>query len=98
MLYRLKNEVAAHLGRAVAIIVNLYDPEYVIMAGYVSHACYEFVRPSVEAYMESDVCNSDSRMISVRLAKAGDRSLMTGAAIAVWQREMGFQLNLKRRL
>jgi len=86
---RVKDDMAGHVGRATAMAVNLYDPEDVILAGYVSVACFNAIRKTLDAYIDSNVYNSDSREISIRLAQVGDQSLMIGAAMAIWQQEIG---------
>jgi N-acetylglucosamine repressor len=74
-----------HLGRALALAINLYDPELVILAGYVCMACDPFLMPALEPYIDANVYNSDSRVISMRPAQASEHALMVGGAMAVWQ-------------
>ena len=84
----IRQYVESYLGKAVALAVNLYDPEMVILGGYVTNACFDAIRAAVERTIDSSVYNSDSRAITLRPASVGERSLIIGTAMAIWQREV----------
>ena len=81
--------VSDYLGKAVAMAVNLYDPELVILAGYVCQACGGYIQPALAQSIEQMVYNSDSRRIAIRPAAVGDQSIVIGTAMAIWQQEVG---------
>ena len=78
-----------YLGRAVAMAVNLYDPQLVILAGYVNEACAAYVQPMLENAIGQSVYNSDSRTIEIQRARVGKQSFIIGAAMGVWQQNVG---------
>ncbi len=83
------DDFSAYLGRAIAMAVNLYDPQLVILAGYVNEACAEYVQPTLARAISQRVYNSDSRTIQVQRARVGKQSFITGAAMGVWQQNVG---------
>lgn len=83
------DEFSAYLGQAVAMAVNLYDPQLVILAGYVSDACADDIVPRLQRAIRQSVYNSDSRSIEVQQARVGEQSFITGAAMGVWQQAVG---------
>lgn len=82
-------DFSGYLGRAVAMAVNLYDPQLVILAGYVNEACAETIQPMLETAISDSVYNSDSRTIQVQRARVGKQSFIIGAAMGVWQQNVG---------
>jgi N-acetylglucosamine repressor len=77
------------LCKAVTMAVNLYDPQLVILGGYVNEACAEYVQPVLEKAISERVYNSDSRTIQVQPARVGKQSFIIGAAMGVWQQGIG---------
>ncbi|NQV33209.1 MAG: ROK family protein, partial [Phycisphaeraceae bacterium] len=82
------DDFSEYLGRAIAMAVNLYDPQLVILAGYVNEACAEYVHPMLENAISQSVYNSDSRTIQVQRARVGKQSFIIGAAMGVWQQNV----------
>jgi predicted NBD/HSP70 family sugar kinase len=85
------DDVSGYLGKVVAMVVNLYDPQLVILAGYVNEACAEYVQAPLQQAIGMSVYNSDSRTIQVQPARVGKPSLIMGTAMAVWQQGVGVQ-------
>lgn len=83
------DDFSEYLGRAIAMAVNLYDPQLVILAGYVNEACAEYVHPTLENAIRQSVYNSDSRTIEIQRAHVGKQSFIIGAAMGVWQQNVG---------
>lgn len=88
LAHQILTYAADHLGRAIALAINLYDPELVILAGYVGMASHPFLMPFLENYIDSHVYNSDSRTISIRPAQVAEHALLIGGAMAVWQQAL----------
>ncbi len=82
----IRKMVAAHMSRSAAIAINLYDPDVLILAGYVCDKSPQYFADSVKKRFPTDVYNETSRKIEVYHACAGQEALVTGAAIAVLQK------------
>ncbi|MCF7974637.1 MAG: ROK family transcriptional regulator, partial [Phycisphaerae bacterium] len=87
--HALLEDFIGYLGKAIAMAVNLYDPQLVILAGYVNEACAAHIQPALEQAIGVNVYNSDSRTIQVQQARVGKQSLIIGTAMAVWQQGVG---------
>lgn len=79
--------VTEHLSRAAALAINLYDPDLVILAGYVCAQCGEPLLQTLQDFIGNNVYDGDSREIVIRPARAGDHALMKGAALTAMQAE-----------
>ena len=77
--------VTEHLGRAAALAINLYDPDLVILAGYVSEQCWKPLSETLQRFIGTSVYDGDSRKIVIRPARAGEHALMKGAALTAMQ-------------
>lgn len=81
----LRNTLGDYLGKIAAVAINCYDPELVILAGYVSQACMNFFIQAIQRRMSTDVYDYTSRNIRVVPARCGQESLIRGVAKAVVQ-------------
>ena len=81
----LKNFLTAHFSSAAAAIINCYDPEIIILAGYVSKHCFDALADSIRQRIQTEVYDSETRNIKIKPAKAANEALITGAAITVLQ-------------
>ena len=86
---QLLDHFATYLGKAMSMGINLYDPQLVILAGYVNDACAEYIQPILSEYIRKMVYNSDSRTIQIQSARMGKHTMITGTAMAVWQQSVG---------
>jgi predicted NBD/HSP70 family sugar kinase len=75
--------VAEPLGRAIANLVNMLNPERVILGGSLS-GLLELARPEVEASLEHYALEAPSRTLQLVQPGLGDDSALLGAA------EVGF--------
>ncbi len=80
---KLRNNVAEHLSRAVSIAVNCYDPEIVILAGYVSQVASSYFINEISKRLETDAYDFKSRSIQIIPAQAGEETLVRGGALAI---------------
>lgn len=80
---RLQNYVAEQLSRALAIAINLYDPQLLILAGYVCEQCFDALEQAIQAAVQTHVFDPTTRHLNIRPAKAGPLRYIKGAAIGV---------------
>lgn len=77
--------VAEHFSRIAAIAINCYDPDIVVLAGYVSKQCFESLAQSIRKRIATDVYDSDSRDIQIKAARFGREALVIGVAKTAFQ-------------
>jgi predicted NBD/HSP70 family sugar kinase len=78
----LREMVAGYLSRAAAMSINAFDPDTVLLAGYVCQQCPEYFAQSIRETMDGLVYDSPRRNIQVLAAQCGDEALITGVAMA----------------
>jgi predicted NBD/HSP70 family sugar kinase len=84
----LRDYVAGYFSRAACMLINCYDPEVIILAGYVSLHFHEYFAERITEMTQSNVYESSLRNIEIIPALAGEDSLITGASIATRQRAL----------
>ena len=77
--------IADRLSRSAAMVVNLFDPDILILAGYVSEMCADYFAECIRSRFESDVYDQSSRNIEIISTRAGQQALISGVAAAVLQ-------------
>jgi predicted NBD/HSP70 family sugar kinase len=85
----LQKYIGEHLAKVAATAINCYDPEIVMLAGYVAQQCMDYLINAISSRIQTDVFNNQSRNISVIPARAGELAIILGTATAVLQ-EMEF--------
>jgi predicted NBD/HSP70 family sugar kinase len=68
---------------ALATLINLYDPELVILAGSVNFAVQTPLLEVVDARLAQMVYNWESRNVVIRFSRCGDDRQVLGASIGV---------------
>jgi predicted NBD/HSP70 family sugar kinase len=81
----LRDFVADHFARAAAMLVNCYDPDVVILAGYVSQPFADYFADCMTEKMKTDVYDQPLRQTEVLPARSGEDALINGVANAVLQ-------------
>jgi N-acetylglucosamine repressor len=82
--------LADYVSRAAAIAINCYDPEVLVLAGYVTAQCSDFLIQAITKRIASDVYDSHSRSITIIPARAGEQALIRGVATAMLNSSMEF--------
>lgn len=77
--------LAEHLSRSAAVAINCFDPEVVILGGYVSMQCFDYLAEAIKGRFSTDVYDSSDRSVEIVKAKAGEDALICGVARAVLQ-------------
>lgn len=84
----LLNMVTDYLSRAAAVAINCYDPDVVIISGYVARQCGQKLISDIRQRIETDVFDNTARSIHIKAAQAGIEGLIRGAASAIIQQQM----------
>jgi N-acetylglucosamine repressor len=85
---QLRNTVGDYLSKAAAIAINCYDPQVVMLAGYVCEQCQDFLIEQIQTRIATDVFDNLARDIRIVPARAGEIALILGVATAVLQEAM----------
>ena len=77
--------IMEHLCRAASIAVNLFDPDVLILAGYVSQPFFSYLAEQIRNDFTDHVYDWPSRKIEILPSRAGKEALIRGVAQAVLQ-------------
>jgi predicted NBD/HSP70 family sugar kinase len=77
--------VADHLSRSAAAAINAFDPQVLILAGYVTMQKFDYFAERIKKQFTTDVYDDTARSIEIIKARAGEDALIRGAGIAVLQ-------------
>jgi N-acetylglucosamine repressor len=75
--------IADYVSRVTAIAINCYDPDMIILAGYVIAQSPEHFIQAAQNRIASDVFDHYSRDIKIAAERSGEESLIRGIASAV---------------
>ncbi len=81
----LRQMIANRLSRATAIGINCYDPDVVMLTGYVANQCMDYLTASINDVLSTEVFDSASRSITITNARFDKDALTQGLAMAVLQ-------------
>jgi glucokinase len=82
---RVRESVAAHLSRIAAMAIDCFDPQVVVLAGYVLNQSIDYFATAIKARLGTDVYDNQSRKIEITQAKAGKDVLINAVATAIFQ-------------
>jgi predicted NBD/HSP70 family sugar kinase len=77
--------IAEHFSKIAASTINCYDPNIVILAGYVTKQCFDYLETAIRETMATDVYDNTSRNIQIKQASLGTEALIIGAAKTAFQ-------------
>jgi predicted NBD/HSP70 family sugar kinase len=86
----IRDAIGDYLSRATAIAINCFDPDTVILAGYVSEQCMNYFIKTIQDRMPTDVFDNHDRNIKIQAARERERALIRGVAIALLWHVMEF--------
>jgi glucokinase len=81
---RIWQEVGRDLGLGLANLVNLLNPERIVIGGGMARA-WPWFRSSLLARMRQLAFEAPAKAVRVVRAKLGDRAGIVGAAVLVWE-------------
>jgi predicted NBD/HSP70 family sugar kinase len=79
---------ADYVSRASAIAINCFDPDVLILAGYVIDQSPEYYMQAAESRIASDVFDPYSRKIQILVERSGEEALVRGISAAVLNNSM----------
>lgn len=88
---RIRNFFGETLAKAASIAINCFDPEVILLAGYVCRQCTDYLAETIHSKVQTDVYDNDRRKIMITPAKAGDLALIKGLSIAVLRDSLRIQ-------
>ena len=78
--------IAGHFSRIAAIAINCYDPDIVLLGGYVAKQCFDSLAQAIRKKIETDVYDNNSRNIQIKEARLSHEALVIGAAKTAFQK------------
>jgi predicted NBD/HSP70 family sugar kinase len=81
----LREQISEYLGQTATMAINCFDPQIIMLAGYVLNHSVDFFAQAIKRRFASDVYDNQSRTVEITQAKAGKDVLIRGVAIAVLQ-------------
>ena len=81
----IQKDVSEKIASVVAMAINFYDPEVIVLAGYVCTSFNDYLKKAVKAAIYNQVYDSNARQIGILDASAGENTLISGAAVALLQ-------------
>lgn len=91
------DETAAYLGIAIANLINLFNPELIVLGGPVGHAGQVLLAP-LQAEVRQRAMAYPASIAEIRIGTVGDNAGAVGAAVLTLERaiELLFPLDLTR--
>ena len=87
------NRVGHDLGIGIASLVNVLNPDLVLVGGIISLAG-EFIMPSIEAELNTRALRSNASAVTILSAKHGQDACVMGGVATVYQRVLSQPSNL----
>ena len=81
---RIWREVGASLGTVLASVVNLMNPDRIVIGGGVANA-WRFLAPGMTTALRAHAMDVPARAVKVVCSQLAERAGMLGAAVLVWQ-------------
>lgn len=82
----IREQLGKYLGQAAVQAINAYDPETVVLAGYVCQQCPEYLAKAIRERMRTEVYDWPLRKVEIIAARCGEDVLINGVTAAVLQR------------
>ncbi len=80
--------LADYVSRVAAIVISCYDPDVLVLAGYVTAACPDYLIQAIKDRTITDVFDDHVRDITIVPARRGEQALIRGIATAVLRNSM----------
>lgn len=81
--------LADKLSSSAVMAINLYDPDIIILAGYICDTNTNYFAEAIRKRFASEVYDESSRNIEIIPARAKEQALIRGVAEAVLQKQFG---------
>jgi N-acetylglucosamine repressor len=80
---RLLEEASVYLGRAIVTIVNLLNPELIVIGGGIASAAGEFLMPRVERVVRDTAMIHSAKQVEIRLSRLDNKASALGATLLI---------------
>lgn len=80
--------LADYVSRAATIVINCFDPDTLVLAGYVAAQCSDYLIEAIKERTTTDVFDDHARDITIVAARRGEEALIRGIATAVLRNSM----------
>jgi N-acetylglucosamine repressor len=85
---RLLSEAGAHLGRGIVGLVNLLNPELIVIGGGVASAVGDLLLPEIERVVHQRALMQDVNQVQIRISKLGEKEWALGATFPVVEKAL----------
>ena len=85
---RLLSEAGVHLGRSIVGLVNLLNPELIVIGGGVASAVGDLLLPEIERVVHQRAMMQDVNQVQIRISKLGEKEWALGATLLVVERAL----------
>ena len=82
----IREQLGEYLSQSAVRAINAYDPETVVLAGYVCRQCPGYLAKVIHKRMETGVYDWSLRKVEIIAARCGDEALINGVTAAVLQK------------
>jgi len=83
---KIREQLGRYLSQAAVQAINAYDPETVVLAGYVCQQCPAYLAEIIRKRMETEVYDWYLRKLEIIAARCGEEALINGVTAAVLQK------------
>lgn len=80
---RLLSETGTHLGRSMVGLINLLNPELIVIGGGVASAIGELILPEIERAVRERAMIQGENQVKIRISKLQERDWAVGATLLV---------------
>jgi predicted NBD/HSP70 family sugar kinase len=80
---QIREYVAEYVARTASIAINCYDPQVLVLNGYVCAQCPDYLIKAITKTFTADVHDKYAREITIFPARCGEQALIRGIATAV---------------
>ena len=92
---RLLSETGSYLGRGIVGLVNLLNPELIVIGAGVASAVGDLLLPEIERVVRGRAMMQGVNQVQIRMSKLGEKEWALGAALVVAEKALT-QAYLKR--
>ena len=85
---RLLSEAGVHLGRSIVGLVNLLNPELIVIGGGVASAVGDLLLPEIERVVHQRAMMQDVNQVQIRISKLGEKEWALGATLLVVEKAL----------
>jgi len=83
---KIREQLGKYLSQAAAQAINAYDPDTVVLAGYVCQQCPGYFAQAIRERIRTEVYDWSLRKVEIIAARCGEEALINGVTAAVLQK------------